>query len=180
MLFIGSFARLPNRLAVVGFMAEVWPRLSDTTMHIIAGTNHDRWRVDADLAQPGIELEGFVADVRSAYERATLVIAPLTASAGTNIKILEAMAMGKAVISTPAGVNGLDLEPGRDFVLVHTAAEMVAAIEKLLADPDARTAIEQSARAKVESDFGWESIARRQTELWGGPPGPPTRSSARS
>ena len=87
------------------------------TLHIIAGTRHEQYAVAADLAQPGIELEGFVADVRPAYRRATLVVAPLVASAGTNIKVLEAMAMGKAVVSTPAGVNGMDLAPGQDFVL---------------------------------------------------------------
>ena len=64
----------------------------------------------------GVEVEGFVADVRPAYGRAGMVIAPLLASAGTNVKILEAMAMGKAVVSTPGGVNGLDLVDGRDVV----------------------------------------------------------------
>jgi hypothetical protein len=105
------------------------------TLHIIAGARHEQYAVAADLAQPGIALEGFVADVRPAYQRAALVVAPLVASAGTNIKVLEAMAMGKAVVSTPAGVNGLDLTPGEDFVLVRTAREMAAAIENLLAAP---------------------------------------------
>jgi glycosyltransferase involved in cell wall biosynthesis len=166
LLFIGSFAHLPNRLAVEFFLNQVWPRLRHTTLHIIAGADPARWRLDADLADPAIELEGFVSDVRPAYERAALVIAPLTASAGTNIKILEAMAMGKAVVSTPAGVNGLDLAPGRDFILVQTAVEMAASIESLLANPDARTAIERSARARVERDFGWDHIARRQRTLY--------------
>ena len=65
--------------------------------------------VSGYLDRPGIVVEGFVADVRPAYQRAAVVVAPLVASAGTNIKILEAMAMGKAMVSTPAGVNGLDL-----------------------------------------------------------------------
>ena len=129
-------------MAVEFFLHEVWPLLRDATLHIIAGARHEQYAVDADLAQPGIELEGFVADVRPAYQRAALVVAPLVASAGTNIKILEAMAMGKAVVSTPAGVNGLDLTPGEDFVLVQTAAEMAAAIEKLLDDPADRARIE--------------------------------------
>ncbi len=79
-----------------------------------------RDRVALNPDQPGIEIEGFVADVRPAYERAAVVVAPLVASAGTNIKILEAMAMGKAIVSTPAGVNGLDLSAGEDFILAQT------------------------------------------------------------
>src|SRR5262249_26717121 len=90
LLFIGSFAHLPNRLAVEFFVTQVWPLLHDVTLHIIAGADRERWKIAADLAQPGIEIEGFVQDVRPAYERAALVVAPLTASAGTNIKILEA------------------------------------------------------------------------------------------
>jgi len=167
LLFIGSFAHLPNRLAVEFFLNQVWRRLHDVVLHVIAGSHHERWKLAADLAQPGIELEGFVSDVRPAYERATLVIAPLVASAGTNIKILEAMAMGKTIVSTSAGVHGLDLSPGADFILANTAEDMASVIESLLADPAARASIGHAARARVERDFDWDRIARRQRALWG-------------
>ena len=172
LLFIGSFAHLPNLLALDFFLAGVWPLLRGATLHIIAGARPEyflaryRERVKLRLSLPGIELEGFVADVRPAYERAAVVVAPLVASAGTNIKILEAMAMGKAIVSTPAGVNGLDLVPGDDFLLAHGAAEMAAHIETLFADPPARRRIESAARARVERDFGWDAIARRQSALY--------------
>ncbi len=165
-LFIGSFAHRPNVMAVEFFLREVWPLLHGAELHIIAGTRHEQYPVDADLAQPGIQLEGFVADVRPAYQSAALVVAPLVASAGTNIKVLEAMAMGKAVVSTPAGVNGLDLTPGEDFLLVHTAKEMAAAIETLLASPADRARIETAARARVERDYSWDAIARAQSALY--------------
>ena len=153
-------------MAVEFFLREVWSLLHVAELHIIAGTRHEQYPVDADLAQPGIELEGFVADVRPAYRQAALVVAPLVASAGTNIKVLEAMAMGKAVVSTPAGVNGLDLAPGEDFLLVHTATEMAAAIENLLANPAERARIETAARARVERDYNWDTIARAQSALY--------------
>jgi glycosyltransferase involved in cell wall biosynthesis len=165
-LFIGSFAHRPNVMAVEFFVNDVWPLLHDATLHIIAGARHEQYAVLSDLAQPGIVVEGFVADVRPAYQRAALVVAPLVASAGTNIKVLEAMAMGKTVVSTPAGVNGLDLIPGQDFVLVHTAQEMAAAIENLLAAPAERARIEAAARARVERDYGWDTIARSQSALY--------------
>jgi GT2 family glycosyltransferase/glycosyltransferase involved in cell wall biosynthesis len=166
-LFIGSFAHTPNVMAVEFFVNEVFPRLGSVTLHIIAGANHERFPVSADLTQPGIEIEGFVSDVRLAYERATLVVAPLTASAGTNIKVLEAMAMGKVVVSTPAGVNGLDLLPGEDFVLAESADAMVSAMEHLLADPEERGRIERRARARVERDFSWDTIAEEQSSMYG-------------
>jgi glycosyltransferase involved in cell wall biosynthesis len=166
LLFIGSFAHRPNVMAVEFFVNHVWPRLKDVTLHIIAGSRHEQWAVAADLTQPGIELEGFVSDVRPAYRNATLVVAPLVASAGTNIKVLEAMAMGKAVVSTPAGVNGLDLAPGEDFVLVHTPEEMAGAIGELLSGADARARIELAARARVERDYSWDVIAAAQAALY--------------
>jgi glycosyltransferase involved in cell wall biosynthesis len=166
LLFIGSFAHRPNVMAVEYFLNEVWPRLNGIELHVIAGSRHENFPVAANLAQPGVELDGFVSDVRPAYTRATLVIAPLVASAGTNIKVLEAMAMGKVVIATDAGVNGLDLTAGEDFVHVKTAEEMAAAIERLLADPGARTTIECAARARVVRDYDWDAIARTQATLY--------------
>jgi glycosyltransferase involved in cell wall biosynthesis len=141
-------------------------------LHIIAGHNHrlylERYREQAEiqLDLPRVETEDFVADPRPAYARATLVIAPLIASAGTNIKILEAMAMGKAIVSTPAGVHGLDLEPGHDVVVAATAEEFAAAVRSLLLDPERRRTLERQARATVERLYGWDAIARRQAELY--------------
>src|SRR5262249_26810336 len=142
------------------------------TLHVIAGARHEYFlkhyqdRVTVELERPGIELEGFVSDVRPAYERAALVVAPLVASAGTNIKILEAMAMGKAIVSTPAGVKGLALAAGRGYVLVKTGGEMAREIGRLLDDERARREIETAARACVEREYGWDVIARRQAELY--------------
>lgn len=173
-LFIGSFAHLPNLLAMDFFLRECWPVLHPlgATMHVIAGSRHEyfleryRARVRPDLRQPGVELEGFVADVRPAYERAAVVVAPLLASAGTNIKIMEAMAMGKAIVSTPAGINGLHLTAGHDVVVVATGAEMAAAVRDLLENPDKRHSLEKHARQTVEQRFDWDEIAREQKRLY--------------
>jgi glycosyltransferase involved in cell wall biosynthesis len=169
LLFIGSFAHLPNLLALEFFLNRVWPSLRNTTLHVISGARREyfldfyRDRVTVNLDQPGLVVEGFVSDVRPAYARAAIVVAPLIASAGTNIKVLEAMAMGKVVISTPAGVNGLDLSPGIDIIVTE---DMAAAINDLLDHPERRQAIEAAARHTVERDFGWDPIARRQAELY--------------
>lgn len=173
-LFIGSFAHLPNLMALRFFLDEAWPalRAAGATLHIIAGARPDHYRelyrdrVTVDLDQPGLEVEGFVSDVRGAYERAAIVIAPLLASAGTNIKIMEAMAMGKAIVSTPAGVNGLDLEAGSDYLEGQTGTELADAILALFADPDRRRSLEQHARATVERRFDWDVVAREQAALY--------------
>jgi glycosyltransferase involved in cell wall biosynthesis len=178
LLFIGSFSHLPNIMALGFFLEQAWPallrnkKLKDTKLHIIAGANHEyfldfhRPQITLHLAQPGIEVEGFVPDVRSAYARAQVVIAPLIASAGTNLKILEAMACGRPVVSTPAGVTGLELSPGTDFVLVHSGAEMAEAIERLFQSPQECAEIAAAARRRVEESYSWDTIARRQEDLY--------------
>jgi glycosyltransferase involved in cell wall biosynthesis/GT2 family glycosyltransferase len=173
-LFIGSFAHLPNLLALDFFLREAWPRLEaeGATLHVITGARAGHYqelyqdRVKVDLARPGLEVEGFVSDVRAAYRRAAVVIAPLLASAGTNIKIMEAMAMGKAIVSTPAGVNGLDLHPPEDILVASTAAEMAEQILDLFRHPERRRSIERAARRTVERSFNWDTIAAAQARLY--------------
>jgi glycosyltransferase involved in cell wall biosynthesis len=174
LLFIGSFAHLPNVLAMDFFVREVWPRLDDLepVLHVIAGHRPeyflDRYRgvADVNLRRERVELDAFVADPRSSYRRAAVVIAPLVASAGTNIKIMEAMAMGKAVVSTPAGVNGLDLEWGGDVIVCHSAEAMAAAIRELLVNPGKRTELQKRARQTAERRYDWAVIGQAQTRLY--------------
>ena len=170
LLFIGSFAHLPNVMALDWFLREAWPRLEGYTLHVIAGKDpryfleRYRDRVQPPLDQPGIEVEAFVSDPRPAYRRASVVIAPLLASAGTNIKIMEAMAMGKAVVSTPGGMNGLDdlcacaavEETGRGF------AEAILRLE----ETGSRRAMERAGREMVSALYGWRAIGEKQREMY--------------
>jgi glycosyltransferase involved in cell wall biosynthesis len=175
-LFVGSFSHLPNMMAVAFFLDRCWPKIRATVpgvqFHIIAGANHEYFldyqsrRVRLDLNQPGIAVDGFVSDVRPAYEQAAIVIAPLVASAGTNLKIPEAMACGRPVVSTPAGVNGLDLTAGAEFVLAETGEEMADAIVRLFASPGECERLAAAGRRRVEESYGWDEIARKQTELY--------------
>jgi glycosyltransferase involved in cell wall biosynthesis len=141
-------------------------------LHIIAGARHRfhyerfRDRVNFLLDTPRVEIEDFVSDVRPAYERAGIVIAPLLASAGTNIKIMEAMAMGKAIVSTSSGVNGLDLEPGKDVILENDPVRMAEAILRLMQDSVYAKELGSRARRTVEERFGWDSIAESQKRLY--------------
>jgi GT2 family glycosyltransferase/glycosyltransferase involved in cell wall biosynthesis len=161
LLFIGSFAHKPNVLAIEFFLRDVFPRLQNVTLHVIAGLNHERFW---DLHHPGVEIEGFVADVRPAYRRAAIVIAPLIASAGTNIKIMEAMAMGKAIVSTPAGVHGLNVDAA---VVVEKEPDQIAdSITRLLDRPEDRIELERRARETAERLYDWNAIAEAQKKLY--------------
>lgn len=163
LLFIGSFAHHPNRSAMEWFLAEVWPLLEQQAprLHIIAGAHHQRWPITA--ATPRVSIEGFVADVRPAYRQAAVVIAPLVASAGTNIKILEAMAMGKAIVSTPSGVNGLQVE---GVAIASSARGFAETILTLLKNGELRLSSGVQARSCVEQHYSWTGISQLQTALY--------------
>jgi hypothetical protein len=89
-----------------------------------------------------------------------MVLAPLVASAGTNIKVLEAMAMERVVVGTPAGFNGLPVSPGVDCLLASTGSEMAAAIQV-----GAQRPMELAARATAER-FDWTAIGHQQQALY--------------
>jgi glycosyltransferase involved in cell wall biosynthesis len=174
LLFLGSFRHFPNLAGLDMFLKEVWPAVQPlgARLHVVAGPDYQKWlahyreRVLLDLDRPGIEVDEFMADVRPAYRRAEIVIVPLPVSAGTNMKVLEAMSMGKAIVSTTQGVNGLDLAPGDGVMLAGSPSEFAAAIAELIGNGSMRRRLEARAREVAEERFGWASCAALQAALY--------------
>ena len=102
---------------------------------MVAGPDHEKHAKDGlrDL-DPRIEIHGFVEDLRPLYARASIVVVPLEVSAGTNIKVLEAMACGKPVVTTPVGCAGLGLEDDRDIFIRSDWDGFAAAVCRLAED----------------------------------------------
>ncbi len=112
-----------------------------------------------------IQLLEFVADVRPLYVETNLAIVPTLVSAGTNLKVLEAMAMERAVVSTSSGCAGLGLEHGIHIWIADTPQDFALAIQTLLADHKTRQNIAAAGRAHAERNFGWRAIGERQRAL---------------
>jgi glycosyltransferase involved in cell wall biosynthesis len=148
-------------------MPIVWRRFGAATLRVVAGPEPERyWRESLRRDYPRdfdsrIRIHAFVEDLRPLYATAAVVVVPLEVSAGTNIKVMEAMACGKAVVSTPVGCAGLGLEDGRDALIRSTPEDFAAAICELLADPVRRKRIGGEARRTVERRFSWDAIADR-------------------
>jgi glycosyltransferase involved in cell wall biosynthesis len=174
LLFIGSFRHFPNILAYRFFVEQVWPGLRaqvpEMTLTVVCGPDHlTYWRAFTDSVEPRaddrIRMLGFVADVRPLYDDANLVIVPTTVSAGTNVKVLEAMAMERAVVSTPSGCAGLGLEHGRSVWVADSTAGFGAGVAMLAADRERRRAIAREARRLAEEQFDWSKLGEKQRAL---------------
>ena len=174
LLFIGSFRHFPNIAAYRFFTERVWPLLRDKfpqmELTVVCGPDHlTYWRAFADspepAADPRIRLLGFVADVRSFYREANLVIVPTTVSAGTNVKVLEAMAMQRAVVSTTSGCAGLGLLDRHSVWVADKPASFAAAIATLVADPSRRARIADAAFWHAKRNFDWQAIGEKQRAL---------------
>ncbi len=175
LLFIGSFRHFPNIAAYRFFTGEVWPLLRDKfpqmSVTVVCGADHlTYWRAFADTPEPAAEerirMLGFISDVRSLYVECNLVIVPTTVSAGTNVKVLEAMAMQRAVVSTPSGCAGLGLLHGHSVWEADTAEAFAAGVATLIADPERRDQIARAARDHALRNFDWRAIGERQRELF--------------
>ena len=174
LLFIGSFRHFPNVAAYRFFTEKVWPLLRDTfprmTLTVVCGADYlTYWRAFADSPEPEpdprIRLLGFTADVRPLYRETTLVLAPTTVSAGTNVKVLEAMAVERAVVSTTSGCAGLGLVHGHNVWIADTPEAFAAGIATLIGDPERRAQIAQAANGHAVRNFDWQAIGEKQRAL---------------
>ena len=174
LLFIGSFRHFPNIAAYRFFVERVWPVLRDkfpaASVTVVCGPDHlTHWRAFSDspepAADPRIRLLGFVADVRPLYAETNLVLAPTTVSAGTNIKVLEAMAVRRAVVSTTTGCAGLGLLHGHSVWVGDTPEAFAAGVATLLADPERRRQMAESAYLHAARNFDWQAIGEKQRQL---------------
>src|SRR6202044_50930 len=174
LLFIGSFRHFPNIVAYRFFVEQVWPILrkhsSEITFTVVAGPDPLLyWRQHTGLPSippnDGIRLLEFVSDVRPLYVEANLAIVPTLVSAGTNLKVLEAMAMDRAVVSTSSGCAGLGLEHSVNVWIADQPEDFARAIQTLPRDHSLRRRTAAAGRLHAERNYGWRQIGARQRAL---------------
>jgi glycosyltransferase involved in cell wall biosynthesis len=150
----------PNVDAVQWFAQEVFPRLRarspDLRFYIVGARPSPA--VQALAQQAGVVVTGTVPDVRPYIAHAAVAVAPLRIARGIQNKVLEAMAMARAVVVSPQALEGIDAEPGSELVLAESGPAFIGAVSSLLEGQDsALDAIGQAARAKVQRRYSWSS-----------------------
>lgn len=157
--FLGSLDYRPNQEAALWLAEELRPRLAaHATLHV-AGSRAPRW-LQERLAVPGVVFHGEVADAQAFMREMRVMLAPILSGGGMRIKILEAMAAGKAVLSTAIGAEGIDVANGENIVIADDPAAFAAAVEALLADAPRAHAMGDAARTLVATRYSTDALAR--------------------
>jgi polysaccharide biosynthesis protein PslH len=156
-VFIGKLDYRPNLDGLAWFCRQVLPhirrRALGFTFRVVGGGLTRAVRSLAAL--PGVEVVGRVDDTRPYLRAAAVVVVPLRAGSGTRLKVLEAMAAGRAVVSTSIGCEGLDVVDGQHLLVADNPGTFAARVLELVADPERRARLAQAGRGLVERRYGW-------------------------
>jgi glycosyltransferase involved in cell wall biosynthesis len=163
LVFFGTGAYYPNQEGMAWFLREIWPILKES---------HPRARIKVIGGSPSaevlaargprVEATGLVDDLRPHLAGAAAVFVPLRVGGGTRFKILEAMAMGRPVVSTTIGAEGIGAVSGENILLADGAEEFARAAGRLLDDPALQDRLGKAGRARVEALYSWHAAAATQ------------------
>ncbi len=168
LVFTGSMDWLPNEDAMVFFVEQVLPRVAaqipDVKLKIV-GRNPTPRILELARDHSRITVTGCVDDVRPHVARAAACIVPLRIGGGTRLKIYEAMAMGKAVVSTAVGAEGLPVRAGEELLIAGEPDEFAQAVIRTLTDEELNDRLSRNARAAVCERFGWDRAAAAFSQI---------------
>jgi glycosyltransferase involved in cell wall biosynthesis len=161
LVFVGSMDWGPNEDGVIWFLRDIYPRIRQVmprTSFTIVGRSPSSGLRSLAAATADVEVTGSVPDVRPYLARAEIAVVPLRVGGGTRIKIPEAMAMRKPVVSTTIGAEGLPFRAGRELCLADEPDDFAETVLTLLRDEPLRTAIGAAARKTVVEKHGWDAV----------------------
>ena len=162
LVFTGAMDWTPNEDAILYFLDSVFPlirsKIPDVNFKVVGRRPSEKLRSVA-AGIPGVSVTGRVEDVRPYVKEAAVYVVPLRVGSGTRLKIFEAMAMGKAIVSTTVGAEGLPVRDGVNLLLGDTAQALADRVVSLLGDPVQRKNLGLTARRLVEERYSWSSVA---------------------
>jgi glycosyltransferase involved in cell wall biosynthesis len=159
LVFAGSMTYEPNADAIEFYMERMHGGLRTEFPNLkllVIGSITERLRKYQSV--PGVEFVGFQRDIRPYFDAAQLSIVPLRAGSGTRFKILESWAMGRPVVSTTIGAEGLPFQDMRNILIADTPDAFCIKVSELLRDADLRSRLSVAGRALVEAEFSWQGI----------------------
>ena len=167
-LWIGNMGVHTNRDAVLYFWREIYPFIQKNNPEvkmIFVGTAPPKEIADAATNNEQVRVTGFVDDIRPYIEGAAVMVVPIRIGSGTRLKILDAMGMGKAIVSTAVGCEGLDVTDGKDILIADDPEDFAEKTNRLLRDKETRHKLEVNARELAKS-YDWKHIQEKQEEIY--------------
>ena len=169
MVYVGGLSWFPNLDAIDFFSREILPHLAkdvgDAQLTVVGQIPSQR-TLDPWRGQDKVRFAGLVDDIRPIVGGAAVYVVPLRIGGGTRLKILDAMAMGKAVVTTSVGCEGLEVENGRDLLIADGAEEFAAAVLRVMRDPQLAARLGAAGRACVERRYQWSAIGERMEAVY--------------
>jgi glycosyltransferase involved in cell wall biosynthesis len=166
-LFVGGFGHAPNVAAALRLAQEIFPlvraRCPEARLQLVGPDAPARVRA---LAGAGVEVTGWVPDVTELLDRAAVVVAPIAIGGGMRVKVVEALAAGKALVGTRLAVAGLQITDGDQARIADDDTAIATAVVDLLRDPEARRRLASGARAWAEQALSWTRMADHYDELY--------------
>jgi glycosyltransferase involved in cell wall biosynthesis len=162
LVFTGSMDWLPNEDAILYFVDAILPLIKQQCPEVsleVVGRSPSRKLQALAETEKSMRLTGWVEDIRPFVARDSICIVPLRIGGGTRLKIFEAMAMGKAVVSTSVGAEGLPVQSGENILLADTPNDFADSVVSLLRDANERRRLGTSARALVQEKYSWPRVA---------------------
>jgi len=167
-VFVGGMSWFPNADALEYFDEEILPLVRAREERApVTWVGRAKPEVIARYAARGIQLTGHVDDIRPYVAKAACYVVPLRIGGGTRLKILDAWAMGKAVVSTSVGCEGLEAVDGQNILIRDDPAAFAAAVTMVLRDSGVRVALERKARVTAETRYSWDVIGETMRRLYG-------------
>lgn len=167
LIFCGSLTFQPNYDAVCYFLSQVYPliRRERPNVRLQITGRHEGVHLPDGLVDASVTLTGHVPDVKPLIAQSWVSLVPIRAGGGTRFKILEAMALGTAVVSTSKGAEGLDVTHDQHLLLADTPQTFADATLRLLAEPGLRSRLVQAGHRLVAERYNWSVITPRFLEL---------------
>jgi sugar transferase (PEP-CTERM/EpsH1 system associated) len=164
LIYTGGMNMFANRDAVTYFLEEIWPliaaRAPHTTFYAV-GQDPPKELLAHATQDPRVVVTGFVDDIRPWVRKAAVYVVPLRVGGGTRLKVLDAMAMGKAIVSTSVGCEGIAVVPGTHLVTADAPTDFARETLSLLGDRPRRLALGRAARALVERTYAWPVVGEQ-------------------
>ncbi len=182
LIFVGGLSWYPNISAIRFFLKEVWPALTAAYPEIlfrIIGRNPPPDILAMSKRDRRIQVLGFVDDIRPLFHEAMVFVCPIFDGGGTKLKMLDAMAMGKAIVAHPVACEGLDLTHGHHVLMATSGADFTQQIARLLDNDAERKKLEQNSREYVSARFSFASIGRDLSRIYVNMSSPPQSNRMR-